>query len=615
MNVVLIETSGNQRYIYSTNKLRENVGASELTYRVGTQLVLEAVQEETQKVIYENDDLDGRKMRANLLDKKKNPELVQDGKKVEVLTATSGKALLLVDKKETGKGIVKAVTERALREMPGLTVHGAISEGFGDLANNNFSGIHEAVGFVHRRLEQIRYEMPSNEKRFLRLPFCAPCQTSGLPAQTIDKEGNDEILVSTLSKTKRENFDAGQQRLEAIVQATSNSSLIKSVDELERRFKELSWVAVVHADGNGLGEIFLNFDRHTGMKVGTCSPRDYIEKYRKFSLALDVCTINAAGHALQALQDRFRKENPKNVGKVIPVVPLILGGDDLTVLCDGQYAIKFVHEFLRQFEDETKQITEHDYLKEDRQKNPLVIDGKTVYEILTGIVPEIANNAFGQNRLGICAGVAIAKPHFPFHQGYDLAEQLLKSAKQVKEKIRSKSKGEQYPCSALDYHIHYDSTASRLEEIRDRMKSDGQATWLYARPYVVSDLGEPINNGEIIDPSWCQSRRWDALGNRVAAMMAKDNDNKRKLPNSQLHSLREALYLGKAEADARARLVSHRYKDQGFDHLLCDTKTETLFFAEKHDGSEVHATHFLDALDIVDFRKGEKEKDGKLVNK
>ena len=607
MNLVLIETSGNQRYIYSTNKLRENVGASDLTYRVGTQFVLEAVQEETQKAIYEDDNLDGRMMRANLMDKTRNPELSPNGNKVEVITATSGKALLLVQEEGIGKRIVKAVTARALREMPGLTVHGAISKDFGNLANNDFSGIHEEVGYVHRKIERVRYEMPNKEQRFLRLPFVAPCVTSGFPASEYYKTDPEPAPRSAVSIEKCVAAYQGRNRLEAVVHAVNKEiRFAGNLDQLERLFKDLSWVATVHADGNGLGEIFLNFNENSKSKDG----RDYIEKYRRFSLALDVCTINAASNALATLQQRFRaveEEREKRQGrqtnlsdKFIPVVPLILGGDDLTVLCDGQYALKFTGEFLRNFEEETGK----DYYKEEGEER--------------GIVPQIALTAFGVPYLGICAGVAIAKPHYPFHQSYELAEQLLKSAKQVKEKVKRhhNNKNVPHPCSALDYHILYDSTASRLDDIRDKMKSDNQATWLYARPYVVSGFnnGWPAND-------WLTPRKWNELEKRVAAMMARDDDNKRKLPNSQLHTLREALYLGHAEADARLNLIRHRYLEEGsekcFDTLLWnkDKDKPSMFFAEKHENKNGDATHFLDALDIVEFRKGEQAEDGRLVDR
>src|SRR5207244_3607564 len=124
--------------------------------------------------------------------------------KVEVIVATSGKAILLLDDetKTLCKQIIRDVTQTALREMPGLTVHGAISESFTDLKD-----VHERIGEVHRKLELVRYEMPGNEQRFLRLPFAAPCHTSGLPAQTFDQEGSAKILVSNLSKTKRNSSD------------------------------------------------------------------------------------------------------------------------------------------------------------------------------------------------------------------------------------------------------------------------------------------------------------------------------------------------------------------------------------------------------------------------
>jgi len=566
MNLVLLETSGNQRYIFATNKLRENVGASELTYRVGTKTVLEAVEEMTKEQNEKDpakqivklwaDDLSGERVRANLLNPSLNPKLEDHQSDIEVIVATSGKAILLVRTAQVGKDLIKRVTQTALREMPGLTVHGAISsEVEGALSN-----IHEAVVEVHHKLEDIRYQMPSNEQRFLRLPFFAPCDTSGLPAQ--DKrtfEGEDrEKLYSRVSSVKADNKKEGQRRIKKIL---NGNDLIEPLEIYNRE-----WLAIIHADGNGLGAIFQDFKN-----ISKKSDRDYVDVYREFSLALDDCTIKATNHALNELKKNIEEEK-------LPIVPLVLGGDDLTVLCDGKYALKFTHDFLKQFEEETSQ-------------------NKTIWRI--------ANNAFGNKdenepsvkRLGICAGIAIVKPHFPFHQAYELAESLLRSAKEVKQKIPTA------PSSAMDFHILYDSAYSDLDLIREKLRVDGEKTHLYAKPYVVTD--EDKLKGQSGN-EWLKPRRFSELQKRVEAIRApEDDDNKRKLPNSQLHGLREALYLGRDEADARTKLIAHRYKEKGFAELLCDKNNDkpSLFFDEK-DGEKHSATHFLDALDVIEFWKG-----------
>ncbi|HEX8137552.1 MAG TPA: hypothetical protein VF544_08180 [Pyrinomonadaceae bacterium] len=589
MNIVLIETSGNQRYIFATNKLRENIGASELTYQVGTKFVLEAVG---RSYDYETD-FNGSELRKLLLDETRIEDST-NADAVEIIVATSGKAILLTKNRAKAEEVISKITKRAVTEMPGLTVHGKIWEVKDDLTD-----IHEGMSEVHHRLEEIRYRMPSSEQRFLRLPFVAPCATSGLPAQTSEREGGNTISVSQISKAKSENKRNGRDRIAEII----GYKLIEP-----EAIEKSAWIAVIHADGNGLGQIFLHFNEYAGFdQNGIWTGRQYLKEYRKFSLALDVCTIKATKTALEHLWNSIAKREAKRQKKEIkdlsedelheltlPVVPLVLGGDDLTVLCDGQYALKFTYDFLTAFQAETKKT----------------------HELIEDIVKQIAQRAFKKDYLGICAGVAIVKPHFPFHQGYELAERLLRSAKQVKEKVQQKIQrdgkevAEQIPCSAFDYHILYDSAHSDLEDIRERLTVDNGETELVAKPYIVTNTKELA---EAIQKDWAERRTFSQLERRVNAMRTADEDGKRRLPNSQLHSLREALFLGKDETTARVNLIAHRYeaeskeKERNFSWLLVED-TKTLFFNEVRQTDETeyvkHATYFMDALDVVEFWQG-----------
>ncbi len=278
MHLILIETSGNQNYIFATNKLRENVGASELTYRVGTQWVLEAVEDVGGPSGLWPDDAAQLQLRRNLLDPQLNRPITEDGVTVEIIVATSGKALLLVKAREIGQEIIRQVTTKAIEEAPGLDVCGVISNHF------EWEGtlLGEVNREVHERFDEIHANLPGPATRFLRLPVVDDCATSGLPAAQLDtRDKNDAGPRSAVSWQKRAHRQAYEKRMQLMLDSEkAKIKFAKNIDKLE---EESEWLAVIHADGNGLGEIFLNFEEYAG-----CTQPDqnrvYVEKYRSFSL-------------------------------------------------------------------------------------------------------------------------------------------------------------------------------------------------------------------------------------------------------------------------------------------------------------------------------------------
>ncbi|MGH2769045.1 MAG: hypothetical protein ACRDJF_00750, partial [Actinomycetota bacterium] len=266
-------------------------------------------------------------------------------------------------------------------------------------------------------------------------------------------------------------------------------------------------------------------------------------------------------------------------GGQVPVLPLVLGGDDFTALCAGRVALGLAASFLGAFEEEAAKPI------------PPVGD----------IVGEVAERAFRARRLAASAGVALVKSHFPFYGAYNLAEELLSEAKAVRRRVKG-SRDEEIPCSALNFHVLEAASGAELKLIRENRRSrDGECD-LWGGPYVIT----PVDHlGPLVDPQWVSDRAWERLEERAALVTRTDEEGRRLLPSSNLHELRSALFEGKGVADSVLRLALPRYGRRGLDKLAeSEGATASLFRGEPDDGTARtrYVTSFLDALEVSELR-------------
>ena len=170
-------------------------------------------------------------------------------------------------------------------------------------------------------------------------------------------------------------------------------------------------------------------------KVG-CD-RDDPDALRRFLRAVNRHLDDAVTLAFAAAWTRIAelsRHDDDRAGRrhtAIPVVPVILGGDDVTVITSGDYALPFAAAYLRHYEEATG-------------TDP----------ILRYLTPPKGQDT---SPMTAAAGVAIVKRNFPFHIAYELAEKLVERAKKV-------GKTACPPCSTLDYHVLFDTTVLDPDE-------------------------------------------------------------------------------------------------------------------------------------------------------
>ena len=497
MHLVMLETNGNQRFIFSSPRLRDSVGASSL---------LTKLEQWTAHELLATGAAAAWCTARGLPDDREPHES-------QWVSQSSGKVIFLVDTPQQAKDVIGAVTRTALAEAPGMDVSGVFISlpTPSDPQPGSVYVTESALKEIHAEAARYALQRPPAEARFAQLPFLARAKDSSLPASpplaTRDEAKDDrQDALSLTSRVRR--YRAYQARLDLLktgvnrspdlsdkqallirdptmlakklhqvfvegiepvgdegrpspeesiargakefgpleraIQTNPDASSTASPDTDSGDYTFLSKVAVIHIDGNGVGGIMKDLNDSKDRvapaefqeEIG-CD-RDDPDALRRFLLAVNERLQNAVEHAFAAAWtriDELSHRDDKRAGRehaAIPVVPVILGGDDVTVITSGDYALPFAAAYLRYYEEATR-------------SDP----------ILRYLTPPEGQDT---GPMTAAAGVAIVKRNFPFHIAYELAEKLVDRAKKV-------GKTTQPPCSTLDYHVLFDTTVLDASEI------------------------------------------------------------------------------------------------------------------------------------------------------
>jgi hypothetical protein len=184
-------------------------------------------------------------------------------------------------------------------------------------------------------------------------------------------------------------------------------------------------IALIHADGNGLGEALRKLQDHAKQH-----PEDYLELFSGFSRAVGIATQKAAQRATEETLSNHKQDG------LYPARPIVLGGDDLTIIVRADLALEFTREFLLAFAEESL-----------NELKPLREQEKFTF------LPE---------QLTACAGIAYAKSSQPFYLLHGLAEGLCKQAKSKAKKINPVG------LSALSFHRIITAMVDDYQDILER---------------------------------------------------------------------------------------------------------------------------------------------------
>ncbi len=378
---------------------------------------------------------------------------------------------------------------------------------------------------------------------------CQSCLTKGI-------EGRSRRSPKTPARERMGEFLAKFYQIVAAQRGLSLEQLhwpgetvnprIGKVDPLEdvAEYDPRHYVAYVVADGNNMGQVF-----------NACHTKDELKDLSK---GLTDAIHKALAAPTGLLMDQPRPKIFSDKENLVPVYPLILGGDDVFVLLPAPWALDFAWRFAEAYEEEMKKVTQG--LKDVA-------------------VPTIS------------VAVVICKSKHPYALAHETGERLLNQAKQMSKRWALENNGQ--PASTVNFEVVLGGRLTEREQpakeriyatLRPYWADDQSNKWGLSIQELINqryklrdvprkrlvelrDLYDPTNlpsslSGEDIKP-WIDGLEW--VLQRMERYEKKDQPD-----NTPGGKMREALTALGGEEKGYWRRISRLAEDSWYGHGLPD---------------------------------------------
>lgn len=535
VGAILLDTRSIQKYVFGCNKLKTNTGASYLVDGIFTEAMVNVLKNS------------GLKMPAEDLKEAKKLMMSEDNAvECEIAYIGGGNMLILVRKGEESlricRELVKEWSLKVLLEAPGLKTGAAIGEI--DLSEANFQ---DSLNTLYKQLK----ENQNNILPQVDLPytgFTIECDYSGKAVNTYNKDYQRLVSAEVAAKIKA--FKPADEKIKTCFHdQLGDFEFCSELESLGYKEGE-SYISVIHIDGNNMGVKFSNCRNMKERKNLSKKVQKTVERAFGELIKIIVSEYDSYGDVLD--MHVLNKGNKQ----LLPLRPIIIGGDDITFICPGRMGLQYAQAFI-------EAVNKEALLDKDLYNHIKKETGKQI-----------------NRSLSCCAGVAIVPAKYPFFRAYELAEQLCDEAK---EKSR-KDDG-----NYLDFAILHGEKYGDIKLLRKEQYESANGNLHYG-PYNV--LGKE-NDKQSVKGLLALSR--ELAGDKMPRNKVKDL---RRVLHEDKHSM--SIFLENCpefcELVKKGNKLAKVVADDLWDKVKNRDKDKVTF-----------ATRYIDAIEVIDFNYPDSE--------